>query len=349
VAVVARVVAEVGVNLQLNFPMKNPIALISTTKPLLAGVTPLRVRAGTALLSLSLAGWLPTQVTAAEAGEAFVAPEQAIAALSTAINTTNRAALGSLFGSAVEQLVNPDEVQGATELASFSAAFNTNNRLQRESDTRAILIVGAADWPFPIPLGKQADGWRFDTQAGIEELLNRRIGRNELEVLQVLRAYVEAQREYASRDRDGDEVLEYAQKIASSPGRFDGLYWSPELNGEISPLGPLVAEAQGEGYSRKPATAEEGPQPFHGYFFKILDRQGKSAPGGKYNYVINGNMIGGFALVAWPAEYGESGIMTFIVNQQARIYQNDLGPKTGKTAAALKEYNPDKTWTSSRE
>jgi len=151
---------------------------------------------------------------------------------------------------------------------------------------------------------------------------------------------MQAQREYASRDRDGDEVLEYAQKLVSSPGQTDGLYWRFDLNGEISPLGPLAAYAQGEGYSRKSA-----PSPFHGYFFKLLTRQGKHAPGGKYDYVINENMIGGFALVAWPAEYGESGVMTFIVNQQGKVFQKDLGPKTGTRAQDMKEYNPDKSWT----
>ena len=150
------------------------------------------------------------------------------------------------------------------------------------------------------------------------------------------------------KDRDGDEVLEYAQKFSSTPGTKDGLYWPPDLDGEISPLGPLVAQAQEQGYGRKPGRRAPRPQPFHGYFFKILTRQGKSAPGGKYDYVINGNMIGGFALVAWPAEYGETGIMTFIVNQQGRVYQKDLGPKTAKVAAAMKAYDPDKTWTLSK-
>jgi hypothetical protein len=159
-----------------------------------------------------------------------------------------------------------------------------------------------------------------------------------------VRAYVEAQREYASKDRDGDDVLEYAQKFGSTAGNKDGLYWPADLDGEISPLGPLVAEAQEKGYGRKLREEGAAPQPFHGYFFQVLMRQGKSAPGGKYDYIINGNMIGGFALVAWPAEYGESGIMTFIVNQQGRVYQKDLGPKTAKTAAGMKSYDPDKSW-----
>jgi hypothetical protein len=158
-----------------------------------------------------------------------------------------------------------------------------------------------------------------------------------------MRAYVEAQREYASRDRDGDQVLEYAQHILSAAGSKDGLYWSPELDGSLSPLGPLVAIAQNEGYAK--GTGEKaGPRPFHGYLFKIITRQGPSAPGGKYDYIINGNMIGGFALLAWPAEYGDSGIMTFMVNQQGRVYQKDLGENTEKRVQELAAYDPDSSW-----
>ena len=170
-------------------------------------------------------------------------------------------------------------------------------------------------------------------------------GETNVSTLQSVRAYVEAQREYAMKDRDGDEVLEYAQKFMSSAGKKDGLYWPSNLDGEVSPLGPLVADAQAQGYRRKPGAEDAEPQPFHGYFFKILTRQGKAAPLGKYSYIINGKMIGGFALVAWPAEYGESGIMTFIVNQQGRVYQKDLGPDTAKKAPGIKAYDPDKSWT----
>ncbi len=283
------------------------------------------------------------------AAKAFATPQEAVSALDEAVNTTNRALFAALLGPESEHLVNPDSVQGAQELATFAAAFNATNWLARESDTRMVLEVGMNAWPFPIPLVKLANGWQFDTAAGIEELLNRRIGRNELEVLGVMRAYVDAQREYASKDRDGDEVLEYAQKIASSPGQMDGLYWPPELGGELSPLGPLIAEAQGEGYFSESPAPDAGPQPFHGYFFKILTRQGKRAPGGKYNYIINGNMIGGFALVAWPARYGDSGVMTFIVNQQGRVYQKDLGERTAKIVKGMRAYDPDPSWRASQD
>jgi hypothetical protein len=192
-----------------------------------------------------------------------------------------------------------------------------------------------------VPLVEKSGRWFFDTEAGAEELINRRIGRNELAVLDAVRTYVEAQREYAMLDRDGDEVLEYAQRFGSSEGTKDGLYWPLDLDGSMSPLGPLVAEAQVVGY-RKPTDGSQ--QPFHGYYFRILTRQGKHAPGGAYDYVINGNMIGGFALVAWPAEYDETGVMTFIVNQQGRVYQKDLGERTARIAGSMKTYDPDDTW-----
>jgi hypothetical protein len=281
--------------------------------------------------------------SAVEPARSFNTPQEAIRLLAQAASTTNRGAFITLFGPESEKLVNPDPVQGAHELAAFADAFNTTNRLVRQSGERIILEVGTNAWPFPIPLVKTKEGWRFDTAAGLNETLDRRIGRNELDVLQVMRAYVDAQREYASRDRDGDQVLEYAQKVSSSPGLMDGLFWPPELNGEISPLGPLVAYAHTEGYFQK-EPPEAQPQPFHGYLFKILTRQGRNAPGGKYDCVINGNMIAGFALLAWPAAYGDSGIMTFIVNQQGRVHQKDFGVNTAKVARKMTAYDPDPSW-----
>jgi len=300
--------------------------------------------AGVALVVVSFLAGLPVKLAAAEGGQLYATPEDAVNALGQAASTANRAALAQIFGPASQQLVNPDEVQGSLELAEFAARFKAANRLVPDSSTRMSLEVGTNAWPFAIPLVKVSGGWQFDTAAGLEELLNRRVGRNELEVLAVLRAYVAAQREYASEDRDGDQVLEYATKLSSSPGRTDGLYWPAELNGEVSPLGPLMADAQGEGYFLKPTVADAGPQPFHGYLFKILLSQGRNAPGGKYDYVINGNMIAGFAMVAWPAAYGDSGVMTFVVNQQGRIYQRDLGPTTAKAIAKMKAYDPDPAW-----
>jgi hypothetical protein len=296
----------------------------------------------TVTLLLLIAPWLALSAQINDTlPQSFPTAEAAVAALESAVAHTNRPALRALFGDGAEDLMNPDEVQGTIELAEFAEAFTQSHRLVPASESRVILEIGFNHWPFPIPLVQSHGEWHFDTASGLEELLNRRIGRNELDVLRVIRAYVEAQREYAIRDRDADGILEYAQRIRSSPGQTDGLFWPPELNGEMSPLGPLVAFAQREGYSR---TAREGPQPFHGYLFRILTRQGRHAPGGKYDYVINGNMIGGFGLVAWPAEYGESGIMTFIVNQQGSVHQSDLGPKTDKRASTMKSYEPDAKW-----
>jgi hypothetical protein len=300
------------------------------------------------LLQRLLVAWtavvLGSSLPAAEVHRLFPTPEAAVGALSSAVSATNRAALADLFGPAAEQLVNPDQVQGAAELADFTEAFTVMHRLTPVTERKVVLEIGAGAWPFPIPLVQGTGGWHFDTQAGVEEVLNRRIGRNELEVLRVVRGYVEAQREYAARDRDGDGVLEYAPRIHSSPGQTDGLYWDPAVNGEISPLGPFFAQARAEGYSQRTLTTAQGLRPFHGYVYRILTRQGKHAPGGRHSYIINGNMIAGFALITWPVAYGETGIMTFMVNQQGRVYQRDLGPKTGKTAAALRTYDPGPGW-----
>jgi hypothetical protein len=298
--------------------------------------------------ALSFPALLVAAVGEAEIGKVYPTPEQAVADLKMATSKMDTNALRRIFGSASDELQNPDRVQATNDLAKFSAALSATNHLVRMSETKIVIEAGEDLWPFPVPLVKEGGGWHFDTEAGQQEILNRRIGKNELEVLAVMRQYVEAQREYASEDRDGDGVLEYAEKLASSPGLTDGLYWPTELNGQMSPFGPLVGDAQGEGYMRN-RQSDSQPEPFHGYFFKILKSQGKNAPGGKYDYVINGNMIGGFAMVAWPAEYGDSGIMTFIVNQQGRVYQKDLGPNTAKAAKKMTRYDPDRTWKQSRD
>jgi hypothetical protein len=281
-------------------------------------------------------------------GQRFSTPEEAVAALRSATASADTNALRIILGPASEDLQNPDRIQATNELRSFSSDLAQSHHLLQVSSTRVILELGDDLWPFPVPIVKTNGGWYFDTAAGKDELLSRRIGTNELGTLEVMRAYVDAQREYATEDHDDDQVLEYAQRLVSSPGKHDGLYWPPEFDGDLSPLGPLVAYAEPEGYTpelREEDEAERGP--FHGYNFKILTRQGKHAPGGKYNYVINGNMIGGFAMVAWPSQYGDSGIMTFIVNQQGRVYQKDLGPKTSKLASKMSAYDPDSSWASS--
>ncbi len=300
-------------------------------------------------LALALCFGVTPALHAADIGQTYATPEEAVAVLLAATSAGDSNAFRVIFGPVGVEIQNPDRVQAANELTAFNAAVSEHQRLVHESDTRCVLEIGTNAWPFPVPIVKRNGQWFFDTEAGKEEILNRHIGKNELATLQVVRTYVEAQREYASKDRDGDEVLEYAQKFGSTPGTKDGLYWPADLDGEISPLGPLMAEAQETGYGRKPREEGEAPQPFHGYFFKVLTRQAKSAPGGKYDYIINGNMIGGFALVAWPAKHGESGIMTFIVNQQGRVYQKDLGPKTTAIAEAMRAYDPDKAWSLSAD
>jgi hypothetical protein len=291
------------------------------------------------------------RVNGAAIGKTFASPDDAVRALIKAVNSRDTNALAAIFGPAVEEIRSPDPVQAQNEVAEFAERLNSSNHIEHASKDRCILEVGDDQYPFAIPIAQKGGSWYFDTEAGKEELINRRIGRNELDTLKSVRAYVDAQREYASKDRDGDQVLEYAQKIISTPGQKDGLYWQADADngdGDESPLGPVFAEAQSEGYLK--GTREENQhQAFHGYYFKILTEQGKHAPGGAYNYIINGNMIGGFALVAWPADYDDTGIMTFIVNQQGKVYQKDLGDKTDEIAKNMKAYDPDPTWKPSKE
>jgi hypothetical protein len=287
----------------------------------------------------------------------FASPEEAKQALVNAAKTKDRAALGEIFGPGNDKLLSGDPVQDNRELDQFVAALDQSAKLEpAPTGDKVTLTVGADNWPFPIPIVKQGDKWRFDTAAGTEEILNRRIGENELSAIATCRAYVLAQWEYFTEgDHDTDGVAEYAQKFASSPGQKDGLYWETVEGEKPSPMGALVAAARREGYTNtgkpRPAAATEQEKavprprtPYHGYYFKILKKQGAYAPGGKYDYVINGNMIAGYALIAYPDKWGSSGVMTFIVNQQGRVYQKNLGADTAKIAAEIKEYDPDSTW-----
>ncbi|HTB86294.1 MAG TPA: DUF2950 domain-containing protein, partial [Candidatus Sulfotelmatobacter sp.] len=296
-----------------------------------------------AAIGLGLA--LPVCVRAQEA-ETFASPDAALAALVTAATTHDTNALQSIFGPAEHELISPDVVQATEEYKLFVQHLTEKSALETNSDSKVTLQIGADGWPFPIPLVKQDGQWFFDTAAGKEEILDRRIGRDEIGAMNVCHAYVDAQREYAGEDRLGDGVLAYAQFLRSTPGTHDGLFWpTNQPDEDLSPLGPLIAQARVEGYHRTAKMLNDGQAPYHGYYFKILTCQGKHAPGGKYNYLINGRMIAGFALVAWPAEWGNTGVTTFIVNQQGRIYQKDLGPKTVKIAKAMTAYDPDDTWT----
>ena len=301
---------------------------------------------GLVLTSLMLV--LPGRLLAA-GEERFGSPQAAVDALKAAVEARDTNALHAIFGPAGHALVSVDVVEAAQEHELFMNRVKEKVNLVAASDSRQNLQLGADGWAFPIPLVKQDGQWLFDVATGKEEILNRRIGVNELGAIQVCLAYVQAQREYASVDRNADEVLEYAQHLRSTPGTHNGLYWSTRTGDELSPLGPLVAQARGEGYRQQTRILTDEQSPYHGYYFRILIQQGKHAPGGKYNYIINGHMIAGFALVAWPAEWDNTGVMTFIVNQRGKVYQKCLGAKTPAIAKAITAYDPDTTWRLAKE
>ncbi len=223
----------------------------------------------------------------------------------------------------------------------FIRRYEQMHRVVMEPDQTVTLYIGADNWPMPIPVVKNSNGaWYFDTETGMKEILYRRIGRNENDAIEVLYTLVDAQHDYASETHDGDKTKHYAMKFISTEGKQDGLYWKTSDNETPSPIGPLLVVASGEGYAMK-----QGQQaPFHGYYFRILTRQGPAAKGGARDYVVNGQLTRGFAFVAYPAEYRNSGVMSFIVNQDGVVYEKDLGQDTEKLAAAMSEYNPDKTW-----
>jgi Protein of unknown function (DUF2950) len=274
----------------------------------------------------------------------FNSPEEAAAVFKDAVAAKDRRTLISLFGNEGNALIFAgDRVQENNDLQAASDRMSQYLRVERTSDTQAVVHEGKENWPFPIPIVKSDQGWFFDVVAGRDELLNRQIGEDELNAIQVCRAYVAAQKEYASKPRTPDGVIQYAQHVMSQPGTHDGLYWEPAAGEELSPLGPLVAEARLEGY---PATQSINgkPHPFHGYIFHILKAQGPDAPGGEMNYVVDGKMTKGFAMVARPSAYGASGIMTFIVAQDGKVFQKNLGENTRDTVNAMTEYNPDGSW-----
>ncbi len=278
------------------------------------------------------------------AQEQFASPEQAIDALVNAAKRNDTNAFHALFGPEAMRLSSRDAVQASNGLAVFARRVVQKTEQVRRSPSVIQLDLGADAWPMPIPLVNQGGQWFFDTAAGKEEILNRRIGMNELGAIRVCRAYVDAQREYAGKARNGGDILEYARHLRSAPGTHDGLYWRAGQDEEMSPFGPLIAEAHEEGYRAENNIMTVNQSAYRGYLFKILTRQGPHAPVGKYDYIINGHMIGGFALVAWPADWGNTGVMTFIVNQQDKVYQKNLGAKTGRIAAAMTAYDPDPSW-----
>jgi len=273
----------------------------------------------------------------------FETPDAAAMTLIEAAAAEGHDALLEVLGSDLEELVSGDPVADAADRQRFVELAQEEADLEDETDASAILVVGPEDWPFPIPLAKDDRGWYFDTQAGIEEILDRRIGLNELHAIATARAFVDAQMEYKATDPDGDGVRAYAARLWSTEGKRDGLYWPTKEGEPESPMGPEVAEAVGEGYeTRQPG---EGPRrPYHGYYFKILTAQGVKAPGGAKSYLKDGQLTEGVALLAWPATYGNSGIMSFQVNQRGMVYESDMGEETASAAAAIDAYNPDEGW-----
>ncbi len=288
----------------------------------------------------------------------YASPEEALQSLVAAAKDKDRAALAKLFGPDYDQLLSGDEVEDNKDLAEFAGAVQESAQLQKVNDNKFTITVGKDNWPTPVPLVQKDGRWLFDTKAGLEEVINRRVGENELSAIATCRAYAVAQWEYYTEgDWDHDSVAEYAQKLISTPGKHDGLFWESPEGENPSPLGKLIAAASAEGYVSSqgaPGAAGKGGSdkgqapfgraPYHGYYFKILTRQGPHAPGGKYGYIINGNMIAGYALVAYPDKWGNSGVMTFMINQQGRAYEKNLGPNTAKLASAMTEYDPDPTW-----
>jgi hypothetical protein len=272
-------------------------------------------------LAAMLSASAPGEAVAAGEPQAFDTPEAAAQALLDALGSADRGAILKVLGTEFEDELFTDEQSREREAYRRVVAAAKEVMQLREDDAKTrVMVIGKNAWPVPIPIVRGDTGWMFDTAAGVDEIVARRIGQNELETIETLRVYVDAQVEYAGADRDGDEVLEYAQKVISTEGKKDGLFWQVASAGEVG-------------------------EPFMGYYYRILTRQGENAPGGRYDYIINGNMIAGFAAVAVPAEYAETGVMTFVVSHHGKIYEKDLGDDTAIAAAAIQEYNPDGTWT----
>ena len=305
------------------------ITTLSSTNP---ASSPARLASLTAVvLAFAMA-------SAANAQQSFKTMEEAADALVSAARTGDRKRILTVLGRGGADIVSSgDAISDASARNRVIEAYDAKHLLVMEGTDKAVLIIGQEDWPFPIPLVRKDSTWRFDTAAGREEILYRRIGRNELNAIETCLAYVDAQQEYADEGVAGNGV--YAQRIASRPGKKDGLYWPAQSSADESPLGELAASAAAEGYR-----AGQQRAPYHGYYYKILTRQGPNASGGTLDYVVRGRMIGGFALVAYPAEYMNSGVMTFLVNHQGNVYEKDLGPNTARIAAGMTAFNPDNTW-----
>jgi Protein of unknown function (DUF2950) len=304
-----------------------------------------------ALLACLVTAVLLISASAQDSGAAgvrqklFPSPDEAVQALVGAAKADDLETMLAILGPGSQELISSgDNVADNAGRDKFVASYEQKHSLEARTAGTMILHIGADDWSMPIPIVSKGNGWGFDIGKGKKEILNRRIGRNELQVIDMIDAYVDAQHEYASKDCRGAGKVEFAQRFISTPGSRDGLYWEAKDGEQQSPLGPLIASAAKEGYS-----TEGNLSPFHGYYFKVLKGQGKHAGGGTYNYVVKDKMILGFALVAYPAEYGNSGIMSFVVNQEGIIFEKNLGKNTRRIAEAITVYNPDKSWKKVKE
>lgn len=289
-------------------------------------------------LALALLLAVPLAALAADQ-KTFTTPEAAVDALLAALKANDEPALIAIFGTKHKNVITTGDATREAETRERAAEqLQTYRFLSERGPDRRVLLMGSQAWPMPIPLVREAGAWRFATEIGAEEIINRRVGANENNAMVVLRAYVEAQQQFASRDRDGDGVRQYARRITSTPGKQDGLYWpADEAKGEeLSPFGPLLAEQD--------LSSRKRGDPYQGYHFRILTRQGQNAPGGAYSYIINGRMIAGFAMVAYPHAYGDSGVMTFIVSHNGKVYEKDLGPKTESIAMQMTTFDPGAGW-----
>lgn len=277
----------------------------------------------------------------------FATPQIAVVELAKAVKSSDLAKVMAIFGPDAQALVDTSDVATARRNQQvFTAAVAEHWRLENAGPDRKTLVIGFEEWPFPIPLARDGREWRFDTAAGKEEILARRIGRNELAAIRISRTYVAAQRRYAKYGHDGKPAGIYAAIFRSDPVRQNGLYWEARHGRRRSPLGDLLASASIDAIPRR--VSGERPKPFHGYYFRILTAQGAAAPGGARDYVVNGELTGGFALVAWPSQYDVTGIMTFVVNQDRVVWERDLGPGTDAAARAISTYDPDSTWAAVR-
>jgi len=316
-------------------------------KMLFNNALPMALRLGAA--AVSLVAIVTASTLAADVRQKiFASPAAAVDALIAANRGDRISELFGILGPESAKLIRSgDPIADKGARARFVASYDTAHKLEFDGESKAILIVGSDAWPLPIPIIREHDRWRFDTKAGEEEILNRRIGRDELTVIATCRAYVVAQREYAAEKLGPGGMAEYAQHFVSKVGMRDGLYWPVKQGEQESLLGPLIAQAREAGY--RPGTPHLKPRPYYGYYFRILNRQGSSAPGGAKDYTVNGHMVAGFALIASPATYGDSGVMTFIVNQDGIVYEKNLGTDTTRIAAAITSYDPDGTWHVSRD